>query len=216
MGAFTIDAATGQIKVGKGTKLDFEGSQRTYMVEVTATDPFGETASVMVTITVTDVNEGPTLSLGGGSTPPSEGMVGGRPAVSVREGITAVGTYMTTITSPTWSLSGLDAGDFSISGGVLSFSSAPDFESPADANTDNVYMVTVVAANGGASSATLAVTVTVTNDPSDDGVAFDPNSYDANSDGSIDKEEVLNAIDDYFDGAITKQQVLDVIDLYFN
>ena len=70
--------------------------------------------------------------------------------------------------------------------------------------------------------ADLAVTVTVINDTSDDETTtptpgtFDPNSYDADDNGSIDKEEVLNAIDDYFDGMITKEQVLDVIDLYFN
>ena len=61
MGAFKIDSGTGQIMVGKGTKLDYEGGQRTYMVEVTATDPFGGSDSAMVTITVTDMNEGPTL-----------------------------------------------------------------------------------------------------------------------------------------------------------
>ena len=69
MDSFTIESGTGQILVGKGTKLDFEGGQRTYMVEVTATDPFGGSDSTMVTITVTDMNEGPTLTLGPGSTP---------------------------------------------------------------------------------------------------------------------------------------------------
>ena len=39
MGSFKIDS-DGQIKVGKGTKLDYEGGQTTYIVEVTATDPF--------------------------------------------------------------------------------------------------------------------------------------------------------------------------------
>ena len=104
---------------------------------------------------------------------------------------------------------------------MLSFVSSPDYENPTDANTDNVYMVTVMANNGNG-GAELDVTVTVTNDTSDDPVTpppvpgtFDPNMYDANNDGSIDKEEVLDAIDDYFDGDITKEQVLDVIDLYF-
>ena len=37
----------------------------------------------------------------------------------------------------TWSLSGYDSGDFSISSaGVLSFSASPYYESPAEANTD--------------------------------------------------------------------------------
>ena len=137
------------------------------MVEVTATDPFGASDSTMVTITVTDMNEGPILSLGPGSTPPSEGVVGGRGTVSVQEGTTTVWTYTTTITSPTWALSGADADDFSISGGVLEFTSPPDYEAPTDANTDNVYMVTVMANNGNG-DAERDVYVTVTNDPSDD------------------------------------------------
>ena len=54
---------TGQIKVGEGTMLDFEGSQTTYVVEVTAKDPFGKSDSTTVTITVTNVNEPPDLTL---------------------------------------------------------------------------------------------------------------------------------------------------------
>ena len=60
-----------------------------------------------------------------------------------------------------WTLSGDDAGDFSILGGVLTFDTPPDREVPADANTDNVYLVTVEAAAGG-NTVTLDVEVTVT------------------------------------------------------
>ena len=62
----------------------------------------------------------------------------------------------------TWSLSGDDSGDFSVSSaGVLSFSTSPDYESPADSDTDNVYQVTIKASDG-TSTGTLDVTVTVT------------------------------------------------------
>ena len=50
----------GQITVGAGTKLDFE-TKPTYMVTVIATDSFGESATIDVTIKVTDVNEGPEI-----------------------------------------------------------------------------------------------------------------------------------------------------------
>ena len=40
----------GQIEVGSGTMLDYETKQ-TYMVTVMAEDSFGESASIMVTIT---------------------------------------------------------------------------------------------------------------------------------------------------------------------
>ena len=60
--------------------------------------------------------------------------------------------------APVWSKSGPDAGDFDLSDdGVLSFKKSPNFESPADADGDNVYMVTVSASGG---STDVAVTVT--------------------------------------------------------
>ena len=221
MGSFEITKANrtkGQITVKKGTELNYEGTQRTYTVEVTASDPFGESASTTVTITVTDVNEPPTLVLQpGGTTPPSDDTVGGRATVNVVEGTTAIGTYKTQITNPTWSLSGADAGDFSITnGGVLSFRVAPDYESPADANRDNSYTVTVVASNGGGTSATLVVTVTVTNDPSDDGSTFDPLTYDTDNSGSIERSEVIQAIRDYFADTISQADVRAVIRSYFS
>ena len=58
--SFSIDRVLGQITVGSGTKLDYE-TKDTYMVEVTATDSYGASATIMVTITVTDVNEAPTI-----------------------------------------------------------------------------------------------------------------------------------------------------------
>ena len=52
--SFAIGRADGQISVGKGTVLNFE-SKDTYVVMVTATDATGDSATVKVTITVTDV-----------------------------------------------------------------------------------------------------------------------------------------------------------------
>ena len=73
----------------------------------------------------------------------------------------------------TWSLSGTDVGDFNIGNqtdgtpGVLTFKAAggPNYEMPADANGDNVYMVTVVVTDAGKGklSAERDVVVTVTN-----------------------------------------------------
>ena len=48
-----------------------------------------------------------------------------------------------------FSLSGDDAGAFSISNtGVITFNEAPDFEAPGDANADNTYDVTVTVSDG--------------------------------------------------------------------
>ncbi len=61
-----------------------------------------------------------------------------------------------------WSLTGADADRFEISAdGQLSFAEAPDFESPADSDGDNVYEVTITAtASGQSTSLDVAVAVT--------------------------------------------------------
>ena len=103
--SFDIGLTSGQITVGTGTKLDYE-TKDTYMVTVIATDSYGESASIAVTITVTDENEGPEVT--------------GQDSVEYPEkGEGAVATY--TATDPelagavTWSLATVaDAEDFEI------------------------------------------------------------------------------------------------------
>ena len=58
--SFEIDRTSGQITVGEGTTLDYE-TKRTYSVRVTATDPSNRSASITITINVTDVNEPPEI-----------------------------------------------------------------------------------------------------------------------------------------------------------
>ena len=58
--SFDIGLTSGQIMVGAETELDYE-TKTSYMVTVIATDSFGATASIDMTITVTDVNEGPEI-----------------------------------------------------------------------------------------------------------------------------------------------------------
>ena len=117
------------------------------MVTITATDSFGESASIDVTIMVTDVDEAPAISEGGLA-------ITGVARVDdyAENGTGMVATY--TASGPEsanamWSLEGDDAGQFDISNsGELTFVSAPDYENAADADTDNVYMVTVMADDG--------------------------------------------------------------------
>ncbi len=80
----------------------------------------------------------------------------------------AVATYTASgpnAASVTWSLTGADMGDFNISSaGVLTFKTQPDFEAPADADTNNVYQLTVTATDGVVTvTKNIVVTVTVTN-----------------------------------------------------
>ncbi|MFC0878752.1 LamG-like jellyroll fold domain-containing protein, partial [Saccharicrinis sp. FJH2] len=58
-----------------------------------------------------------------------------------------------------------DLFDIDSSTGALTFKTVPDFENPSDANTDNVYKITVIADDGSANNntATLEISITVTN-----------------------------------------------------
>ena len=74
------------------------------------------------------------------------------------------------------STGGDDGGAFSINrNGVLTLTAdptlgEPDYEDPGDANEDNLYELTVIATDGTGMTSSLAVTVKVTNDPTDDNV----------------------------------------------
>jgi hypothetical protein len=85
---------------------------------------------------------------------------------SAAENQTAVATLTATggTGSFTWTkIGGADTAKFALtSGGVLTFATAPDFEVPTDANTDNVYLVQVQADDGVSAPATQNVSVTVT------------------------------------------------------
>lgn len=68
----------------------------------------------------------------------------------------------------TYSLSGDDVSLLSISNqGVVTFNTEPDFENPSDADTNNVYKITVIVSDGSL-NATANFEITVTNDTSDD------------------------------------------------
>ncbi len=156
-------STAGMIRLKRGTELDHE-TKDTYRVTVTATDPSLAMDTVDVIIEVTNVNEPPTVSQRGLT-------VTGPASVSYAEDRTdAVQTYNAVgpdASGASWSLSGADAGAFSIPGGVLSFNSQPDHEALADSDRDSVYNITITATMGTFSD-TLDVTVTVT-DVDEDG-----------------------------------------------
>ena len=65
-----------------------------------------------------------------------------------------------------WSLAGDDSALFTIADGYLRFVDPPDYENAADQGTDNVYDVTIQAADGTATETTaIAVTVTDIDEP---------------------------------------------------
>ena len=160
--SFSINTSSGQLETK--TELDFESGKRSYTVTVSVSDGKNADgnadttadATVTVTIAVTDENEAPEVTI--------------RSTVRYAENDTdPVDTYIATDPERgtiTWTLPGTDMDDFRISKvndkGVLEFRTPPNFEAPADADTNNVYLVTVEVSDGNISDA-LEVTVTVFN-----------------------------------------------------
>ena len=179
--SFDINPATGQITVAARITLDADEGTPTRTVTVTATDPWGTTATPSgatrqeVTITINNVNEAPMVTAGVTTLKLAEYDADTPTADEDTETTRAkmVSTYTATDVDQDpavdWSVSGTDAADFEISpAGVLTFEEAPNYEMPADSNGDNVYMVTVVATDAGVDdknkmTAERAVVITVTN-----------------------------------------------------
>ena len=133
-------------------------SDNVYEVTVVAADDQGLNAGTLaVTVTVSDVNEGPAVS-----GPQSLSFAENQATDQILATYDAVDPEDPFGLVTRWSLSGTDAGDFSVSEtGELSFRKAPDYERPADSNKDNVYSLSVRASDG-RNYGYLAVTVTVT------------------------------------------------------
>ena len=188
---YRIDPATGQITVGARVTLDREaiGDLFTHTVSVTATDQAGGGTTQEVTITINDVNEVPVITAGNTKVTVEEnaGASAQVTAAPIYVAYPEVSTENCAAATCTWSLEGTDAEDFNIGNqatgtlGRLTFKETPNFEMPADANGDNVYMVTVVVTDAGIDgknkmSAEREVVVTVTNvdEPIDGNVLGNP------------------------------------------
>ena len=140
---FDINATTGAVTFKSSPNYQAPadaGGDNVYDVTVGASDGTNITTKA-VAITVTDVNEAPTITSGG--------------AASFAEN--ATGTVYTAAandpdagTTLTYSISGADAALFDIDAttGVITFKSSPNYEAPGDAGGDNVYDVNVTASDG--------------------------------------------------------------------
>ncbi|MDQ5769495.1 choice-of-anchor L domain-containing protein [Thiothrix subterranea] len=123
---------------------------------VTSTDPSGNTGSDEFTAVI---NHQPTITSNSGN-PLTLEVAENTTAVS---DVDATDTEDGAETNLTYTLSGADAAKFSIgTDGKLAFIAAPDFETPASANTSNTYQVTVTTTDKNSGSDTQALTITVT------------------------------------------------------
>ena len=171
--SFAIDRATGQL----WTKdpLDAEANKNIYSVMVTATDPFTTAAAssdtITLSVTVTNVEEAPKFTAGAAAISHPEN--GTELDTDVYTNDIQAATYTAeddeggTNNRPTLTLSGADSGKFTFTSnsgsGLLAFTTAPNFESPGDANQDNAYEITVVATDSNNQTDTRDVTIRVTN-----------------------------------------------------
>ena len=160
-GLFSIDAQTGVVTFV--TPPDYEApidfaEDNFYTLTVTASD--GTLSSFQaLQISVTNVNEGVTITSSGGGDTASAAIAEGRTAVAT---VTAVDLDGDGVSYSI--IGGTDASLFTVDvqSGALSFVSGPNFEAPADANGDNVYEVIVQASDGSLTDA-QSLTVSVTN-----------------------------------------------------
>lgn len=133
--------------------LDYEASA-TRQAIVRATDRAGLFIDVLFTIQVLNVNEVPVITSGS--------------TIAMAENSTAVTTVTAVdpeLTALTYSIAGgVDQAAFTINAtsGALAFRLPPNFESPTDANRDNVYLVTVGASDGFNPPVTQTLSITVT------------------------------------------------------
>ena len=169
-GRFTIDEK-GQFSFKEDSPPDFDtpsdvGADNLYNVTVQARDPESNTASLPVTVTVTEVNEGPVISRQSsalGTVPENQAVT------QVLATYTASDPEQPGVKITRWSTTGRDGGDFEMNAlGQLMFRNPPDFERPADSDRDNVYEVTIRASDGrytGTLEEVQTVTVTDVNEP---------------------------------------------------
>ena len=209
VGAFSIDAATGQLSSNGALTYEVDGAaDGSYTVVVRATDPSGEgneqnRDDIVVTINVTDVNEAPKVTEGAFELAVYESNSTDKDTVFDK--YVGLGYMTDDDADPTnanddpenddrlaldpanpnlykrseedlvdraiWPepIAGPDGALFEYSipadgiGRRLHFKEAPDFESPMDANRDNVYEVSVTVEDSAGAMGTRNVRVTVMN-----------------------------------------------------
>jgi Ca2+-binding RTX toxin-like protein len=160
---FEIDSVTGALRFL--TAPDFEnasasGGDNIYEVEVEVTDNLGKTATQLLSVTVENVNEGPSVTSHGGAATVSLSMAENTASVT-----TLTVSDEDTNDTLTYALGGANASLFSINQatGALTFLSSPDFEEAAASGGDNIYDVVVTATDAEGLEDSQAFAITVTN-----------------------------------------------------
>lgn len=156
---FSINSSSGSIAFLAAPNYESptdNGLDNTYDFTVTVSDG-SLSASQSISVAVGNLNEAPSFSTAS--------------AQSYTENSGA--TISVTANDPdassllAYSLSGTDASQFSISSsGVLSFASAPDYESPSDSGLNNIFNVSVGVTDG-VNSSSVSLVISLIDDTSD-------------------------------------------------
>ncbi|MDT0594968.1 hypothetical protein [Glaciecola petra] len=151
-GFFQLNTSTGQVTAQtQNGAFNFEdpldSDRDNVYVQTFNLNDGTTTVTATVTVTITNVVEAPSY-LGATDFEAGEGVIGF--AISATDNDSSVLEF---------ALSGADAGAFTIADGGLNFNDSPDFESPADADMNNVYEVVLSITN---SEATIEVNLTAT------------------------------------------------------
>jgi len=184
------------------------GHDNVYEVEVIASDGFNEVAQSFF-ITVTDVNTAPTLTTNSGFSMENYIFTGAFVSADDFEDMNDTLTI---------TLTGDDGALFTFAtilelpgsiGGDIEFTVAPDFETPLDANGDNIYEITVELTDG-VNTVTQDITITVEDDDMEVGTAKASQDTDQDSLGlngeneanetlasfSVEDDGIINLTDD--------------------
>jgi VCBS repeat-containing protein len=156
---FSINASSGAIAFLSPPNFESptdNGLDNTYNFTVTVSDG-SLSSSQSIAVAVGNVNEAPSFSIAS-----AQSYVENSGAT-----ISVAANDPDASSSLTYTLSGTDASKFTISSsGVLSFSSAPDYEAPSDSGSNNIFNVSV-AVSDGVNSSSVALVISLTDDTSD-------------------------------------------------
>jgi len=161
----TSDSTTARIRFLSSPNFEAPtdvGANNVYDISVRATDAAGNFANQSISITITNINDAPSI------TNSSSNLTA---TLTQAENITSVATYAATDPDTgavlRFTISGTDVTDFSIDSvtGVLAFVVNPDFEAPLDSDGNNSYVVAITVSDGTLTDIqTLTVTITNANE----------------------------------------------------
>ncbi len=156
---FSINASSGAVAFLSPPNFESptdNGLDNTYNFTVTVSDG-SLSSSQSIAVAVGNINEAPSFSIAS-----AQSYVENSGAT-----ISVAANDPDASASLTYTLSGTDASKFTISSsGVLSFSSAPDYEAPSDSGSNNIFNVSV-AVSDGVNSSSVALVISLTDDTSD-------------------------------------------------